>query len=100
LLYRLARIEGLSRLRYTTSHPRDMSADLIAAHGDLAKLMPHLHLPVQSGSDAILEAMNRGHTAHDYRRIVDRVRAARGHCAVIGFSSAFQAKETRTSIKP
>jgi len=77
LLYRLARIDGLSRLRYMTSHPRDMSDDLIAAHGDLAELMPYLHLPVQSGSDRILQAMNRGHTADDYRRIIDKVRGVR-----------------------
>src|SRR6185312_4782982 len=73
LLHELARIDGLERLRYTTSHPRDMSDDLIAAHRDLPRLMPYLHLPVQSGSDAILEAMNRQHTAGDYRRIVERV---------------------------
>jgi len=76
LIRRLARIDGLWRLRYTTSHPRDMSDDLIAAHADEPKLMPYLHLPVQSGSDRILEAMNRGHTADDYRRLVERVRAA------------------------
>ncbi|MBP6011353.1 MAG: tRNA (N6-isopentenyl adenosine(37)-C2)-methylthiotransferase MiaB [Alphaproteobacteria bacterium] len=77
LIARLARIDGLKRLRYTTSHPRDMSDDLIAAHGHEAKLMPFLHLPVQSGSDSVLEAMNRGHTADDYRRLVARVREAR-----------------------
>jgi tRNA-2-methylthio-N6-dimethylallyladenosine synthase len=82
LLYRLARIDGLSRLRYTTSHPRDMSDDLIAAHGDLPQLMPNLHLPVQSGSDAILAAMNRGHTADDYRRIIADVRRARPDIAL------------------
>jgi len=90
LLHRLARIEGLSRLRYMTSHPRDMSDDLITAHGELAELMPYLHLPVQSGSDAILDAMNRGHTADDYRRIVERVRRGRGDIAmssdfIVGF---------------
>lgn len=82
LLERLARIEGLSRLRYMTSHPRDMSDDLIAAHRDLATLMPYLHLPVQSGSDAILRAMNRDHSADDYRRMIDRVRAARSDIAL------------------
>ena len=82
LLERLARIEGLSRLRYMTSHPRDMSDDLIAAHRDLATLMPYLHLPVQSGSDVILRAMNRGHSADDYRRMIDRVRAARSDIAL------------------
>jgi tRNA-2-methylthio-N6-dimethylallyladenosine synthase len=90
LLYRLARIQGLSRLRYTTSHPRDMDDDLIAAHGELEQLMPYLHLPVQSGSDAVLDAMNRGHTADDYRRIVERVRRVRGDIAlssdfIVGF---------------
>ena len=90
LLDRLARIEGLARLRYTTSHPRDMGADLIAAHGDLDALMPYLHLPVQSGSDAILAAMNRQHTGDDYRRLVERIRAARPDIAlssdfIVGF---------------
>ena len=90
LLRALSRIEGLKRLRYTTSHPRDMSEELIAAHGELPQLMPYLHLPVQSGSDAILDAMNRQHTANDYRRIVERVRAARPDIAlssdfIVGF---------------
>ena len=82
LLYRLADIAGLARLRYTTSHPRDMSEDLIAAHGDLEQLMPYLHLPVQSGSDKMLSAMNRRHTAADFRRIVDKLRAARPDIAL------------------
>ncbi len=77
LLRELARVEGLERLRYTTSHPNDMEDDLIAAHGDLPQLMPYLHLPVQSGSDRILKAMNRKHTAEAYLRLVDRIRAAR-----------------------
>lgn len=77
LLRELAEIEGLERLRYTTSHPNDMEDDLIAAHGDLAKLMPYLHLPVQSGSDRILKAMNRKHTRDDYFRLIDRIRTAR-----------------------
>jgi tRNA-2-methylthio-N6-dimethylallyladenosine synthase len=77
LLRELAEIEGLARLRYTTSHPNDMEDDLIAAHGDLPALMPYLHLPVQSGSDRILKAMNRKHTAESYLRLVDRIRAAR-----------------------
>ncbi len=77
LLRALAGIEGLARLRYTTSHPNDMEDDLIAAHGDLPQLMPYLHLPVQSGSDRILKAMNRKHTAETYLRLVDRIRAAR-----------------------
>ncbi len=86
----LARIEGLARIRYTTSHPRDMSDDLIAAHRDNDKLMPYLHLPVQSGSDRVLEAMNRKHRAGDYRRVIDRLRAARPDIAltsdfIVGF---------------
>lgn len=76
LLRHLSEIEGLERLRYTTSHPRDMDDELIAVHGDEPKVMPYLHLPVQSGSDRILDAMNRRHTADDYRRIVERLRAA------------------------
>ena len=73
----LARIDGLERIRYTTSHPNDMEDDLIAAHGDESKLMPYLHLPVQSGSDRILKAMNRKHTAEHYLQLVRRIRAAR-----------------------
>ena len=80
LLFRLAEIPGLARLRYTTSHPRDMDDELIAAHRDLPALMPYLHLPVQSGSDRILKAMNRRHTAADYLRLIERIRAVRaGH---------------------
>jgi tRNA-2-methylthio-N6-dimethylallyladenosine synthase len=86
LIRHLAAIEDLARLRYTTSHPRDMADDLIAAHADEPKLMPYLHLPVQSGSDRVLDAMNRGHTADDYRRLVERVRAA---CPQIALSSDF-----------
>jgi tRNA-2-methylthio-N6-dimethylallyladenosine synthase len=77
LLRELAKIEGLKRLRYTTSHPNDMDDELIVAHGDLPQLMPYLHLPVQSGSDRILKAMNRKHTADQYLRLVERIRAAR-----------------------
>lgn len=77
LVRALARIDGLDRIRYTTSHPNDMAEDLIDAHGDEPKLMPYLHLPVQSGSDPILKAMNRKHTAEDYLRLVERLRAAR-----------------------
>ena len=77
LIRELAGIEGLVRLRYTTSHPRDMDEDLIAAHGEVGALMPYLHLPVQSGSDRILKAMNRKHTAEDYLRVIDKLRAAR-----------------------
>jgi tRNA-2-methylthio-N6-dimethylallyladenosine synthase len=77
LLRELAKVDGLERLRYTTSHPNDMDDDLVAAHGDLPQLMPYLHLPVQSGSDRILKAMNRKHTAQDYLRLIERIRAAR-----------------------
>ncbi|MGB3864811.1 MAG: tRNA (N6-isopentenyl adenosine(37)-C2)-methylthiotransferase MiaB [Xanthobacteraceae bacterium] len=86
LLYRLADMPGVARLRYSTSHPRDVDDALIAAHRDLPALMPFVHLPVQSGSDRILAAMNRRHTADDYRRVIDRFRAAR---ADIAFSSDF-----------
>jgi len=84
LLFRLAEIPGLSRLRYTTSHPRDMDDELIAAHRDLPSLMPYLHLPVQAGSDRILKAMNRKHTAADYLRLIERIRAARPDIAMSG----------------
>src|SRR6185503_10378286 len=73
LIGHLATIDGLERLRYTTSHPRDMTEDLIAAHGAVEKLMPYLHLPVQSGSDRVLTAMNRGHARSDYLRIIERM---------------------------
>ncbi|WLA82807.1 MULTISPECIES: tRNA (N6-isopentenyl adenosine(37)-C2)-methylthiotransferase MiaB [Bradyrhizobium] len=86
LLQRLAAIPGVTRLRYSTSHPRDVDDALIAAHRDLPELMPFVHLPVQSGSDRILAAMNRKHTADDYRRVIDRFRAARQD---IAFSSDF-----------
>ena len=84
LIRRLAEIDGLARIRFTTSHPNDMDDDLIAAHGDCAKLMPYLHLPVQSGSDRILKAMNRKHTAASYLALVDRLRAARPDLALSG----------------
>ena len=84
LCHRLADIEGIARIRYTTSHPRDMDDELIAAHRDLEKLMPYLHLPVQSGSDTILKAMNRRHTAAEYLEIIDRIRAARPDMAISG----------------
>ena len=77
LIRELAKIDGLARIRFTTSHPNDMSDDLIAAHGDCDKLMPYLHLPVQSGSDKILTAMNRKRTAEAYIALIDRLRAAR-----------------------
>jgi tRNA-2-methylthio-N6-dimethylallyladenosine synthase len=90
LMHCLSTIDGIERLRYTTSHPRDMSDDLIDAHRDLETLMPYLHLPVQSGSDGILAAMNRQHTADHYRRLVDRIRNARADIAlssdfIVGF---------------
>jgi tRNA-2-methylthio-N6-dimethylallyladenosine synthase len=90
LLYRLAEIPDLKRLRTITSHPRDMDDELIAAHRDIPKLMPFLHLPVQSGSDKILDAMNRKHTSDDYRRLVEKLRAARPDIAlssdfIVGF---------------
>ncbi len=77
LIRELARIDGLERIRYTTSHPNDMSDDLIAAHGQEPKLMPYLHLPVQSGSDRVLKAMNRKHKAAAYLGLIERLRAAR-----------------------
>ena len=86
LLNKLAEINGLQRLRYTTSYPADMTDDLIACHHDLRKLMPYLHLPVQSGSDKILKAMNRRHTSSDYLRVVDKLKTANPE---IGMSSDF-----------
>jgi tRNA-2-methylthio-N6-dimethylallyladenosine synthase len=90
LIRALANIDGLDRIRYTTSHPRDMDDALIRAHGEVDKLMPYLHLPVQAGSDRILKAMNRQHTADQYRDIIARVRAARPDLAlssdfIVGF---------------
>jgi tRNA-2-methylthio-N6-dimethylallyladenosine synthase len=90
LLRELARLQGLQRLRYTTSHPRDVDGGLIAAHRDIDALMPFLHLPVQSGSDRVLAAMNRRHTADDYRRTVAALRGARPDLAlssdlIVGF---------------
>jgi len=84
LIRRLGEIEGLSRIRYTTSHPRDMGEDLIAAHGEIEALMPYLHLPVQSGSDRVLKAMNRAHTAESYLDLIGRIRAARPDIALSG----------------
>ena len=77
LIWALNEIDGLERIRFTTSHPNDMSDDLIEAHADCPKLMPYLHLPVQSGSDRILKRMNRSHTAEQYLRLIERLRAAR-----------------------
>jgi len=84
LIRALAGIEGLARIRYTTSHPNDMTEDLIAAHAEEPKLMPFLHLPVQAGSDRVLKAMNRRHTAESYLRLVERIRAARPDIALSG----------------
>ncbi|HEY7610303.1 MAG TPA: tRNA (N6-isopentenyl adenosine(37)-C2)-methylthiotransferase MiaB [Alphaproteobacteria bacterium] len=96
LIRALAEIPGLARIRYTTSHPRDMDAALIAAHRDIAALMPFLHLPVQSGSDRILAAMNRGHSARDYLALVERLRRARPDLAlssdfIVGFPGETEA---------
>jgi tRNA-2-methylthio-N6-dimethylallyladenosine synthase len=90
LLHRLAEIPGIARLRYMTSHPRDMDEELVAAHRDLPAVMPYLHLPVQSGSDRILDAMNRKHTGDEYRRVIERMRAVQPNLAlssdfIVGF---------------
>ena len=90
LVRKLAKIPGLDRIRYTTSHPRDMDEALIAAHAELPELIPYLHLPVQSGSDKILKAMNRGHTAEAYLKLIEKIRAARPDIAmscdfIVGF---------------
>ncbi len=91
LIYALVRqVPQLRGIRYTTSHPRDMGDDLIAAHRDVPQLLPYLHLPVQAGADGVLKAMNRGHTANDYRRVIDQLRTARPDIAlssdfIVGF---------------
>lgn len=90
LMRRVAEVPGIARIRYATSHPRDMDDDLIAAHRDLPQAMPFLHLPVQAGSDRILAAMNRKHTGDDYRRLIERIRQARPDIAlssdfIVGF---------------
>ena len=125
LIRKLAKLKGLARIRYTTSHPRDLSDALIAAHGEVEALMPFLHLPVQSGSDSILEAMNRGHAIDDYKKRVERLRRARPDLALssdfivgfpgetdkdfeatlalireIGFASAFSFKYSRRPGTP
>ncbi|MDB5711381.1 MAG: tRNA ((37)-C2)-methylthiotransferase MiaB [Sphingomonas bacterium] len=84
LIRALDRVEGLNRIRYTTSHPNDMTQGLIDAHGDVESLMPFLHLPVQSGSDRVLKAMNRSHSTDSYLRVLDRVRAVRPDIALSG----------------
>jgi tRNA-2-methylthio-N6-dimethylallyladenosine synthase len=96
LIRRLARIPGLARLRYTTSHPADMDDTLISAHAEVEALMPYLHLPVQSGSDRILKAMNRAHTAESFLRSVDKIRLARPDIAlssdfIVGFPGETEA---------
>ena len=101
LIEALSEIDGLERLRYTTSHPNDMSDDLIAVHRDNTKLMPYLHLPFQAGSDRILGAMNRKHTADEYRRLIDRIRAARPDIAlstdiIVGFPGETEAEFAET----
>ncbi len=101
LLERLAAIPGIARLRYTTSHPRDVDDSLIAAHRDLPGLMPHLHLPVQSGSDRILGAMNRGHSRADYLRAIERLRMAQPKLAftsdfIVGFPAESDAEFEET----
>ena len=101
LIRHLAKIGGLERLRFTTSHPRDMDEDLITAHGDQTKLMPYLHLPLQAGSDRILKAMNRGHTYAEYRDLIARIRAARPDIAlssdfIVGFPGESEIDFQRT----
>ncbi len=96
LIQRLAEIPGIARLRYTTSHPADMDDALIAAHRHVPALMPYLHLPIQSGSDRVLAAMNRKHSAADYLRLIDRIRAARADIAlssdfIVGFPGESEA---------
>ena len=96
LLRRLSRVSGILRLRYMTSHPRDMDDDLIAAHAELPALMPYVHLPVQSGSDSILQMMNRKHSRRDYLQVIDRLRASRGDLAftsdfIVGFPGETEA---------
>jgi len=101
LIRALAALPDLARIRYTTSHPNDMSDGLIAAHGEVEKLMPFLHLPVQSGSDRVLRAMNRSHTTASYLKILERVRAARPDIAlssdfIVGFPGETEAEFTET----
>ncbi|HKW53933.1 MAG TPA: tRNA (N6-isopentenyl adenosine(37)-C2)-methylthiotransferase MiaB [Stellaceae bacterium] len=101
LIRALAEIKGLLRLRYTTSHPLDVDDALVAAHRDVPQLMPFLHLPVQSGADRVLQAMNRRHTVDDYRRIVERLRGARDDIAfssdfIVGFPGESDADFART----
>ncbi|MBU1757131.1 MAG: tRNA (N6-isopentenyl adenosine(37)-C2)-methylthiotransferase MiaB [Alphaproteobacteria bacterium] len=101
LIRALAEVDGLARIRYTTSHPADMDDALIAAHGEVPKLMPYLHLPVQSGSDRVLKAMNRSHSAESYLRLLERFRAARPDLAlsgdfIVGFPGETEAEFAET----
>ncbi|MBS0254221.1 MAG: tRNA (N6-isopentenyl adenosine(37)-C2)-methylthiotransferase MiaB [Proteobacteria bacterium] len=101
LIRDLAKLPDLARIRYTTSHPNDMSAGLIAAHGEVEKLMPFLHLPVQSGSNRVLKAMNRSHSAESYLRLLEQVRAARPDIAlsgdfIVGFPGESEAEFAET----
>ena len=101
LVRALAKLPDLARIRYTTSHPADMDEALIAAHGEVEKLMPYLHLPVQSGSDRVLKAMNRSHTAESYLKLLDRFRAARPDLAlsgdfIVGFPGETEAEFAET----
>ena len=101
LIDHLSDIEQLARIRYTTSHPRDMTPDLIAAHRDNPKLMPYLHLPFQAGADRILAAMNRKHTSKDYLEIIDKIRTARPDIAlstdiIVGFPGETEAEFNAT----
>lgn len=101
LIHRLAEIDGIERLRYTTSHPRDMADDLIRAHAEVDKLMPYLHLPFQAGADRILAAMNRKHTAADYRALIRRIRDVRPDIAlstdiIVGFPGETEAEFQET----
>src|SRR3546814_7269890 len=84
LVRSLDALPGVKRIRYTTSHPNDMTEGLIRAHAEVEKLMPYLHLPVQSGNDRVLKAMNRSHSRESYLRIIERVRAARPDIAISG----------------
>ena len=101
LIWELDKIDGLERIRFTTSHPNDMRDDLIEAHSSCAKLMPYLHLPVQSGSDRILKRMNRSHTAQSYVELIAKIRRARpiSFYPVI-LLSAFLKKQTKILKRP
>jgi tRNA-2-methylthio-N6-dimethylallyladenosine synthase len=101
LITELSQIAGIERIRYMTSHPRDMSDDLIAAHGHNPKLMPYLHLPIQSGNDRVLKAMNRGHTSAEYISLIERIRAAQPRIAmtsdfIVGFPGETDAEFEET----